>query len=90
LALQGRFRLATDVLPTEPLPTTHPLRQADNAILSARRAGSTKEGLREIGKLVVDDLEAVLRGLPPQRLPVLQPELSRRYAPILIPQGDED
>jgi phosphoglycerate dehydrogenase-like enzyme len=90
LVLQGRFRLATDVLPTEPLPADHPLRQADNAILSAHRAGSTKEGLRELGKLVVDDLEAVLRGLPPQRLPVLQPELSRRYAPILVPQGDED
>jgi phosphoglycerate dehydrogenase-like enzyme len=90
LVLQGRFRLATDVLPVEPLPADHPLRHADNALLSAHRAGSTKEGLREIGKLVVDDLEAVLRGLPPQRLPVLQPELSRRYAPILIPQGDEE
>lgn len=90
LVLAGRFRLATDVLPVEPLPADHPLRHADNALLSAHRAGSTKEGLREIGKLVVDDLEAVLRGLPPQRLPVLQPELSHRYAPILIPQGDEE
>jgi phosphoglycerate dehydrogenase-like enzyme len=90
LVLQGRFRLATDVLPVEPLPADHPLRHSDNALLSAHRAGSTKEGLREIGKLVVDDLEAMLRGLPPQRLPVLQPELSRRYAPILIPQGDEE
>jgi len=89
LVLAGRFRLATDVLPTEPLPVNHPMRRADNAILSAHRAGSVKEGLQEIGQLVVDDLEAVLHGLPPQRLLVLQPELSRRYAPIVIPQGDE-
>jgi hypothetical protein len=31
----------------------------------------------------------VLRGLPPQRLPTLQPELSRRYAPIIVPAPDE-
>lgn len=90
LVLQGRFRLATDVLPTEPLPADHPLRHADNALLSGHRAGSTREGLREIGQMVVDDLEAVLRGFPPQRLPVLQPELSQRYAPIIIPQLDEE
>jgi len=89
LVLAGRFRLATDVLPIEPLPADHPIRHADNAILSGHRAGSVREGLHEIGQMVVDDLEAVLRGLPPQRLTVLQPELSRRYAPIIIPQGDE-
>ncbi|MBZ0283250.1 MAG: hydroxyacid dehydrogenase [Anaerolineae bacterium] len=89
LVLEGRFRLATDVLPTEPLPANHPMRQAEKAILSAHRAGSVKEGLWEIGQFVVDDLESILRGLPPQRLPVLQPELSRRYAPIVVPTPDE-
>jgi phosphoglycerate dehydrogenase-like enzyme len=90
LVLQGRFRLATDVLPTEPLPLDHPIRKADNALLSGHRAGSVREGLREIGQMVVDDLEAVLRGLPPQRLPVLQPELSKRYAPIIVPKPEEE
>jgi phosphoglycerate dehydrogenase-like enzyme len=90
LVLQNRFRLATDVLPTEPLPADHPIRHADNAILSGHRAGSVMEGLREIGQMVVDDVEAVLRGFPPQRLPTLQPELSKRYAPIVIPQLDEE
>ncbi len=89
LVLQGRFRLATDVLPTEPLPADHPMRHADHAILSAHRAGSVKEGLQEIGRLVVDDLEAILRHLPPQRLPVMQSELSRKYAPIVVPKADE-
>lgn len=90
LVLAGRFRFATDVLPTEPLAADHPIRQAENVLLSAHRAGSVAEGLREIGEMVVDDVEAVLRGLPPRRLPVLQPELSDRYAPIIVPSGDDE
>jgi hypothetical protein len=38
-----------------------------------------KEGLWEIGAMVVDDLEAIARGLPPQRLQVAQPEVVARY-----------
>lgn len=88
--LAGRFRLATDVLPTEPLAADHPLRHADNAILSAHRAGSLKQGMLEAGPMLLDDLEAVLRGFVPQRLPMLQPELSRRYATIVVPKDDEE
>ncbi|HYO88749.1 MAG TPA: NAD(P)-dependent oxidoreductase, partial [Candidatus Limnocylindrales bacterium] len=88
--MAGRFRLATDVLPTEPLAARHPLRHADNAVLSAHRAGSLKQGMLEAGPMLLDDLEAVLRGLPTQRLPVLQPELASRYATIEIPRGEED
>lgn len=90
LVLAERIRLATDVLPTEPLPADHPIRHAKHAILSAHRAGSVREGLHEIGDMVTDDLEAILRGLPPQRLPTLQPELSTRYAPIVVPKPDEE
>lgn len=75
LVLAGRFRAAIDVFPTEPLPPDHPNRRAPGAVLSAHRAGSVAEGLREIGRYVVVDLEAILRGLPPQRLQVAQPEL---------------
>lgn len=80
LALAGQFKVATDVFPTEPLQADHPIRQAEDVVLSAHRAGSVKEGLREIGEMVVDDLEVVLRGLPPQRLQMAEPELSRRYS----------
>ena len=80
LVLEGRFKVATDVFPTEPLEADHPIRNAENAVLSAHRAGSIKEGLWEIGEMVVDDLEAVLQGLPPQRLQRAEPELSMRYA----------
>jgi len=79
LVLAGRFRAATDVFPTEPLAADHPIREAEGAVLSAHRAGSVKEGLWEIGERVVDDLESILRGLPPRRLQNAEPELSGRY-----------
>ncbi|MGB7341417.1 MAG: NAD(P)-dependent oxidoreductase [Phototrophicaceae bacterium] len=76
---QGRFKAAIDVFPTEPLDADHPIRRAEHAVLSAHRAGSVKEGLWEIGEMVVDDLEVVLRGLPPRRLQNAEPELALRY-----------
>jgi phosphoglycerate dehydrogenase-like enzyme len=85
LVLAGRFRAAIDVFPVEPLPLDHPIRRAEGAVLSAHRAGSVAEGLTAIGQMVVDDLEAILRGLPPQRLQVAQPELVARYTTIRAP-----
>jgi phosphoglycerate dehydrogenase-like enzyme len=82
LVLAGRFKAAIDVFPNEPLAPDHPIRQAPGAVLSAHRAGSVKEGLWLIGAMVVDDLEAIVRGLPPQRLQVATPELAGRYAPV--------
>ena len=78
--LQGRFKAAIDVFPEEPLAQDHPIRQASGAVLSAHRAGSVTEGLWELGRMVVDDLEALVRGLPPQRLQQAQPELVGRLA----------
>jgi phosphoglycerate dehydrogenase-like enzyme len=80
LVLAGRFKAAIDVFPNEPLAPDHPIRRAPGAILSAHRAGSVKEGLWLIGTMVVDDLEAIVRGLPPRRLQVATPELALRYA----------
>ena len=81
LALEGRFKAAIDVFPEEPLAADHPIRRAPGAVLSAHRAGSVREGLWEIGAMVVDDLEAIARGLPPQRLQAAQPELAPMYTP---------
>ena len=39
----------------------------------------TAEELFNYQALVLDDLEAVTRGLPPQRLQIAQPELITRY-----------
>ncbi|NEE00914.1 NAD(P)-dependent oxidoreductase [Phytoactinopolyspora halotolerans] len=76
--LEGRFKAAIDVFPDEPLAPDHPIRDARHAVLSAHRAGSVREGLWELGELVVDDLEAIIEGLPPQRLQNAVPELIDR------------
>jgi len=79
LVCAGRFKAALDVFPTEPLALDHPIRQAQDAVLSAHRAGPVVEALWEIGDMVLDDLEAITRNLPPQRLQLAQPELISRY-----------
>jgi phosphoglycerate dehydrogenase-like enzyme len=84
LVLAGRFRAAIDVFPIEPLPPDHPIRTAPNVVLSAHRAGSVREGLWEIGRLVVDDLEMIARGLPPRRMQVGEPELVGRYTASVV------
>ena len=77
MVLQGRFRAAIDVFPTETLPPDHPIRRAQGAILSSHRAGGTAEAYRTIGRMVVNDLEAILRGLAPQEMQRAQPEYIR-------------
>jgi len=66
-AQRGRLRIATDVYPTEPLAADHPIRGAEHAVLSAHRAGGLSAAFLEMGELVTDDIELMLRGLPPRR-----------------------
>lgn len=75
---QGRFRAAIDVFPQEPLPKDHPIRNAPGVVLSAHRAGSVADDLRNIGRMAVDDLEAMIAGLPPMEMQVAQPEIVYR------------
>ncbi len=79
LVLAGRFRAAIDVFPEEPLDPEHPIRTAPGVVLSPHRAGLVQEALWEIGRRVVDDLEALANGLPPRRLQLADPELAARY-----------
>jgi len=78
-AESGHIRAAIDVFPEEPIPANHRARRTPNTILSAHRAGNVPEILTEIGRMVVDDLELVLRGLPPQRTQRANPETVARY-----------
>ena len=90
LVLAGRFKAGIDVFPTEPLEPEHPIRQAPGAVLSAHRAGPLEEALLDIGTRVVDDLEAIVRGLPPRRLQVAEPELASRHVrttTLVVPRG---
>ncbi len=74
LLLAQRFKAVIDVFPEEPLPLDHPIRRAPGVVLSAHRAGSVPADLRNIGRMVVDDVEALLLGLPPLAMQSAQPE----------------
>ena len=78
-AASGRIRAAVDVFPQEPVPAGHRARRTPNTVLSAHRAGDVPENMAEIGRMVVDDVELVLRGLPPQRSQRADPETVTRY-----------
>lgn len=75
----GRFRAAIDVYPDEPFDREHAIRRAAGVVLSPHRAGLVQEALRELGRMVVDDLEAIAQGLPPRRMQMAEPELAARY-----------
>lgn len=62
----GRIRAATDVFPEEPLAADDPIRRLPGLLLSAHRAGALTSALQEIGSRVLDDLDLIGRGLPPQ------------------------
>jgi phosphoglycerate dehydrogenase-like enzyme len=78
LVAAGRFRAAIDVFPQEPLPPDHPIRCVPGVVLTPHAAGSVHKDLRLIGRMVVDDLEAMLAGLPPWAMQVAQPEIVYR------------
>jgi len=66
-AESGQIRAGIDVWPVEPVPPDEPGRNTANTLIQAHRAGSVPEVQTLIGEMVVDDLEAILGGLPPQR-----------------------
>jgi phosphoglycerate dehydrogenase-like enzyme len=84
--LAGRLKAAIDIFPREPPPPDHRIRRAPNAVLAAHRAGSVPGWMRAIGTMVADNLGAILRGLPPQRLHVAQPEFVARYTASRAPR----
>ncbi|MCB1447553.1 MAG: hydroxyacid dehydrogenase [Rhizobiaceae bacterium] len=61
----GRILVATDVFPEEPVAADDPIRTVPNILFSAHRAGALTSALRNIGKLMLEDLGQIARGLPP-------------------------
>jgi len=74
----GRFKGATDVFPSEPFEKEHPIRSLGNVILSPHRAGGIPQAFYEIGEMVKDDLLSILKGVPPVRMQIAQPEIVTR------------
>ncbi len=67
------FRFATDVFPIEPAPADDPIRSAPNAVLSPHLAGALPVALQTIGRMVVDDIEAIAGGKTPTSMQYLNP-----------------
>jgi phosphoglycerate dehydrogenase-like enzyme len=76
---ENRFKAAVDVFPVEPLPKDHPVRKDKNIIFTPHMAGSALQARRNIGRMVTDEVEALLSGLPPMSLQGAQPELVKRF-----------
>ncbi len=66
-AADGHIRAAIDVWPEEPIAADHRARSTPNTLLQAHRAGNIPQIWPLMGHLVVDDIELILKNLPPQR-----------------------
>ncbi len=70
----GKFQaVALDVTDPEPLPAEHPLYQFDNVIITPHIASATVTTRREMTRLAVDNLIAVIEGFDPPHC--LNPEV---------------
>jgi phosphoglycerate dehydrogenase-like enzyme len=83
-AASGHIRAGIDVWPEEPIPADEPGRSTPNTLIQAHRAGSVPEIQPLIGQLVVDDLESILAGLPPQRCQRAVPETISKLRSIPV------
>jgi phosphoglycerate dehydrogenase-like enzyme len=78
-AQSGQLKVATDVFPEEPFPRADPIRDLPNVVLSSHRSGGIQEAFYEIGRMVLADVELLVRGLPPLTCRVAQPETVSRF-----------
>ncbi|MBS1301997.1 hydroxyacid dehydrogenase [Loktanella sp. SALINAS62] len=63
----GHILAASDVFPEEPMPTDHPVRNMKGFLRSAHRAGALDTAFKNMGQMVMEDLDLLDRGLPPIR-----------------------
>ena len=72
-AKTGRITFATDVFPSEPVPSDHPLRLQPNVILSPHRAAAVPGGRHLIGEMILHDIEAMQAGRTERMLQAVDP-----------------
>ncbi len=75
----GHIRAASDVYPEEPLALDHPVRKLDNFILSAHRAGALDVAFKDMGRMALEDMDLIARGLPPLAMRRAERETVRRF-----------
>jgi len=59
---------ALDVFEGQPLPASSPYLKLDNVILTPHIGGATRETVARHSRMMTEDIERFLRGLPPRRL----------------------
>lgn len=74
----GHIKAASDVYPDEPLAKDHAVRQLENFVLSAHRAGALDIAFKQMGRMVLDDMELMDKGLPPMTCRRAERETVRR------------
>ncbi|MGV6847990.1 MAG: NAD(P)-dependent oxidoreductase [Marinibacterium sp.] len=78
LAGQGRFRLAVDVFPQEPVSAADPVRNTPNVLFSSHLAGGIDASYARIRGMMLADIGQILNGLPPLQLQRADPALAAR------------
>jgi D-3-phosphoglycerate dehydrogenase len=68
---------ALDVFEGQPLPASSPYLKLDNVILTPHIGGATRETVTRHSRMITEDIERFLRGLPPRRL--VNPEVLSRH-----------
>jgi phosphoglycerate dehydrogenase-like enzyme len=63
----GHILAASDVFSDEPLDGDHPVRGLKGFIRSAHRAGALNSAFKQMGDMVLEDMDLMDRGLPPMR-----------------------
>ncbi|MFK8079267.1 MAG: hydroxyacid dehydrogenase [Granulosicoccus sp.] len=66
-AESGQLCVASDVFPEEPVPENHRVRTLPNIIRSSHRAGALDVAFKQMGSMVLEDMELMDKGLPPVR-----------------------
>ncbi|GGX05199.1 hydroxyacid dehydrogenase [Streptomyces lomondensis] len=64
--VSGRLNAVLDVTDPEPLPAGSPLYHLPNVFLTPHIAGSLGTELERLGRIVVEELERLVAGLPPE------------------------
>lgn len=75
---EGHIVAASDVFPEEPMPPDHPVRRLDGFLRSAHRAGALDVAFRQMGEMVLEDMDLMDRGLPPMRCKRAERETASR------------
>lgn len=74
----GHIVAASDVFPQEPMPLDHPVRQLPGFIRSAHRAGALDVAFKQMGDMVLEDMDLMDRDLPPMRCKRAERETAKR------------